>query len=695
VRVRWLLRARSAAGVLLGVLAVVMWAGAAASAAPDGRGWELASAPDKNGGDVIPMSVRTRAAAGGGAVGFSSLVGFGDVRGATIGTEYIAQRTAVPGTSGWATHAITPTQAPLPQIGAAFGLDPAYDGEMSADLSAGVFRAYRPITDAPNVAGLLNLYVRRDLRTPGAGFYELITDPGFAMAPGPSPDAPVVAGASRDFSHVIFESHLNLDPDTSGSDPKLYEWANGTLRLAGILPDGTAAPSSQAGQGSLNFKPTVHMISSDGSRIFFQVPGTGNIYMRVNGTTTVQLNASEKTVPESPQGATLWDASADGTRIFFSTSEGLVDGDDDSSEDYYMYDVTGAPGHRLTLISRDGEPGDVDSGLGVIGTSDDGRYLYFMMFGQLVAGEDELVPGLFVWHDGAVRYIGAFALGSADTTVNSLDAPWFLVSLAQAARVSADGSHLMFAATSDDGFRGRDGFAGFDHGGAQEFYVYDATDGQLRCASCDPSGALPTGSAQVNTKVDSYASDVATTSHRGHFLSNDGRWAFFNSPDALVPQDVNGRIDAYAYDSATQRVSLLSSGRSSSDSYFLDASESGADAFFVTRERLVGWDTDDNYDLYDARVGGGLPEPVALPPACAGESCQGSGPASVSPVSSASSGFSGKGDAAGKLKHRAKRKRCKQGARRVVRRGKVRCVRKKAHRRHHAKSVRTAGGVAR
>jgi len=674
----------------------------AVAAREDGRAYELTSPTEKRGGDVMPASSRTRAAADGNAVNFTSLVGFGDVQGSTIGTEYIAQRTGRVGTPGWVSHNITPAQDPLPLFGAFAGLDPSYDGDMSSDLSAGVFRAYRPITDAPNVSGLLNLYVRRDLRTPGAGFYQLISDPGFAIPGQFSPVRPMLAGASSDFSHVIFESTLNLDADASGSDAKLYEWADGTLRLAGILPNGTAAASSQAGQGAASSlpRPTPHMISADGSRIFFRAPiDTGNVYMRVNGTETIQLDASEKTSPESPQGAQLWTASVDGTRIFFSTREGLVDDDDDGESDYYMYDTTAPTRHHLTLISRDGEPSVTDGILGVIGASEDGRYLYFMMSGQLVAGEDPLVSGVYVWHDGAVRFIGALATG--DDVLNTIDSTWLLTDVASMARVASDGTHVLFTTRSDSGFRGRGGFAGFDHGtacggGCYELYVYDAGSGQLRCASCDPLGGLPTARATDNIKLDAYTSDISPTSHLSNALSGDGRWTFFSSPDALVPEDLNGEFDAYEYDFQTGRVQLLSSGRSSEGSYFMDASASGRDAFFVTQERLVGWDVDGSYDLYDARIGGGLPEPVPAPPACTGDACQGGGAAPLAPATGASSGFTGKGDVRERLSSRhAKRKRCTHKQRRVVRRGKVRCVRKKVHRGRRAARASVAGGVER
>jgi hypothetical protein len=606
------------------------------------RAWEMASPPDKNGGDVIPNTQRTRAALDGSAVDFSSLIGFGDTQGGTIGTEYIAQRTATPGTSGWQTHGITPAQDPLTLVGGVTvpNVDPAYR-LLSPDLSTGVFQAYRPITDAPDVAGILNLYTRYDLRTPGAGSYQLITDPGFAV-PTPSfagPAYPYVAGASSDFSHVIFESQLNFASDGSVGQVQLYESLDGALRLAGRVPppgqpqcdDATDAPacepppSSQAGLGAADYNWTPHMISPDGSRVFFQAPAgnSGNVYMRLDGTTTVQLNASEKTTPEEAQGATLWTASADATRVFFSTGEGLIDEDEDGADDYYMYDTTAAPGHHLTLISGNG----ADSGLGIIGASDDGHYLYFMMSGQLVAGEEQNVSGIYVWHDGDLRFIGSFAQ-SYNTGFNRLDALWVLSEVTSSARVSADGSHLTFIASDDGGIRGRGGSSGFDATQAPgskkcgpsadsrcpELYVYSADSGRLRCASCDPSGAPPTGPVRVNANAENYASATADTPYIHRALSDDGRWAFFSSPDALVPEDTNGKYDAYSYDTLTEEVHLLSSGTSDEDSFFMDASADGRDAFFTTRERLVGWDVDTNLDLYDARVGGGLPLPPPGPP---------------------------------------------------------------------------------
>jgi hypothetical protein len=73
-------------------------------------------------------------------------------------------------------------------------------------------------------------------------------------------------------------------------------------------------------------------------------------------------------------------------------------------------------------------------------------------------------------------------------------------------------------------------------------------------------------------------------------------------------------------------VSLISAGVGSTDSLFMDASATGDDAFFITRDRLVPQDFDDSYDMYDAHVcSAAAPCPPAAavsPPPCAtGDAC--------------------------------------------------------------------------
>jgi hypothetical protein len=119
---------------------------------------------------------------------------------------------------------------------------------------------------------------------------------------------------------------------------------------------------------------------------------------------------------------------------------------------------------------------------------------------------------------------------------------------------------------------------------------------------------------------------------------------FFNSPERLVPDDTNGKLDVYMW--SGDHVSLISTGRSEDDSTFGDASADGRDVFFRTTERLVGRDGDRNIDVYDARVGGGIAaqDAVADPRPCTGDACRPRPSDSPTAAQPSSAAFQGPGD---------------------------------------------------
>jgi hypothetical protein len=683
---------------------------------PDDRGWEQASPPVKHGADVMIDSARTRAAATDTpsdpmAATFSSLGAFADVHGTGVSNDYMTIRTGQAGTNGWTTHGITPPQQPLTFLAALQSFESVWANEFSPDLSQGVYRSWTPLTNNPTVSNVVNLYRRDDLRTPGQGTYHLLTACPLCSTPLPpiaqTSQIPWFAGASSDFGHVIFESTYPLVAGSTVSDvnPNLYEWDHGTLRLAGILPDSTCAtppcvaPTSLAGVGTgagtlpLRFSP--HTISADGSRIIFtdpSVPGntdplSGNLYMRINGTSTIQLNASEKTSPDLSQPAEFQTASSDGTRVFFTTKEQLTNTATNGNGDLYMYDTTAPVAHHLTLISTDHEPADVSNGVdGVIGASADGHYVYFIAAGQLVAAQPVLVTGLGVyeWHDGVTSFISGLAKGadeSADVQPN------FYNLSPIGSRVTPDGKHMLYQSSSD--------LAGYQANGHTEFYLYNGDTHELQCVSCRPDGTPAGGDA--NDMSQAFQGGTVIASHLSRAVSDDGRRVFFTTTDALVPQDTNGKRDAYEFDSASGTVHLFSSGTDNADSYFMDASANGDDAFFLTRQQLVGWDTDQNYDLYDARVNGGLPNP-SNPPACVGEACH--GPLTVRPgfVVPGTRTLHSSGNVKPSPAHHGKRHRkpvkCRRGFVRKRVHGRVRCVRKPKPHRHvkHAVLARQRKG---
>jgi hypothetical protein len=666
---------------------------------PDCRAYEMVSPPEKNGGEISNAPSRTRAAVDGNAVQFVSIAGFGDVRGSSVvGSDYIAEREA----SGWSTHGITPPQRPP-----AFPTWVSrYVGDFSEDLNTGVFYALSPVTsEDPNVAQLRNLYLRRDLRTPGPGHYQLLSDcPSCSSPLAATPfslviEDPAPAGASADFRHVIFESPVRLTPDapdnqppgcafsTAQCHPYLYESVDGHVRLAGILPDTACAtppcpaPMSAAGDGALNVdgfgtvQYTDNAISRDGSKIIFTagpftdldtllgLPGVaghmGDLYMRMDGRETIQLNVSEREGNLDTPGtepALYGGASADGTKVFFMTSELLTDDSTPGGLNLYMYDLNAPAGHHLTVLTHDTEPAD-DAGTFraeyVVGTSQDGSYVYFMGTNGLLPGQHANANAtklLYMWHDGTLHFIGSDGSSTQNFT-NWGEFGALSGVVPDLARVTPDGRHALFvtaqlAMAQSVGFDNHSPGCSEFNGLCQEVYLYDATTGRVTCVSCDPAGTHPVGDAGFATNSEDLTK-AALTQHLTHAISDDGQRVFFDTPDALVARDTNGKRDVYEYDATTGRVSLISSGRSNSGSRFVEATPSGNDVFFTTRQQLVGIDTDQATDLYDARVGGGIA--AQSPPgtvACGGEACRGIFAGTQGGLSFASALFEGAGNLA-------------------------------------------------
>jgi len=613
----------------------------------DCRAYELVSPPDKNGAEVIPQTDKTHVAPDGNAVTFSSLGGFGSVEGSAFDFEYMSRRTAQSGTSGWSTHGINPLghSATLSAAITSGNVSTYVDG-FASDLGSAIYRTWQPLTDAPNVADVSNLYRIGGLST-GPKTVQLMSDAvdpmpvtWFSLARGffASLIKPQFAGVSDDLRHVVFESRLDLTGDApsyegfcalagAGCPTKLYENADGVVRLVGRIPQapdtacddatGPACVAADSSQAALSASIGLYSrlaVSADGRRIYFQAPadfGSGPIYVREDGVRTEQVAANGE----------FWTASADGARAFFTTNDQLLPADTDGNPDLYMYDRNAPAGSRLTLISEatSGINGYVET---VAGTNTDGHYVYFVCDGQLIAGQPPIgIMGLYAWHDGQLRLIGTLPdLGVA--SFNGSRVGWGSPGGAIMSRVTPDGRHLLFMSTSDSGLAGHGGYSGSGNSGHQEFYLYDADSGSLACASCNPTGRVATVDAVLGVRQN--AGGSTTTADGPQALSDNGRRVFFNTAEALVPEDTNGRSDAYEYDAPSGSVHLLSSGKSTDPSYVLDASPSGDDVYIVTRDRLTGWDVDDRYDLYDARVDGGFPEPPSTSARCDGEACQGS-----------------------------------------------------------------------
>jgi hypothetical protein len=396
----------------------------------------------------------------------------------------------------------------------------------------------------------------------GAGGWSTvnISAPLEAGGYGDQPDGVPYRLFSDDLGRALLLNPRRCEPD----DPcprsySLRDTATGTL---------TPLPAQAAGMRVLS-------ASSDLGRVIFE--GEGGTYEWSGG----GLVPIDLLPPSAGAGAAFQAGSADG-RFTFYTEGGRL----------YRYDAASEAAIDLTPAA---------GVAGVLGASLAGDIVYF-----------QDASGLQRWHAGMTTTV---AVG-ADATLPS-DYPPATATV----RLTGDGGVLAFLSAAPIGeFDNRDAETGLPD---TEVYVYDAGAGSLLCASCNPTGERPAGSASIPGAL----VNGTTTVYRPRALSADGRRLFFDSEDALGAGDTDSRPDVYQWEApgegtcaeAPGCVSLISGGRGEGGS-FLDASADGADTFFLTGDSLVGSDPG-SIDAYDARVGGGLPEPEAPIP-CQGDACQ-------------------------------------------------------------------------
>ncbi|HEX7291073.1 MAG TPA: hypothetical protein VF250_08110 [Conexibacter sp.] len=566
-----------------------MFLPAVASAA---RHYEKVSPVDKGQGDIVGDGVTTIAAVAGDAVTFNSRTPFGDTVGSGVSgqTQYVARRTE----TGWVTRAVTPT--PRPDAAQTFFV-PTRVQLFSDDLRTAVVWAY----DLPAVSNDTplrnNIYVED---TDARGL-----EPVTVSQVGPYPFnnflATSIWGISADARHLAFVSNWPFLPDAAPGVPNVYQWDDGVLSLAGILPD-RSVPAT----GS-NVVPSLYRgtMSEDGTRLLFTASEGGNsqLYMRIGGSRTVKVSESELDPRADPTSVQLVAVTPDGHNVFFATDTPLVAEDGNSGLDLYRYTESANPSGdtNLTLITDNGGFSNGE----VVGMSDDGDRVYYYPINS---------DTVSVWDHGVTHVVS----GAVSTRVQ----PEFHLGVNGGwgpglGRVTPDGRYMAFSVES---FSGVD-MLGNVTNGHFEVYLYSLDDETLVCVSC-PARREATSDATVVPQVTSGQPFIVNVGSRPRFLSDRGH-VFFSTDEALVPEDRNGVLDAYEYDPTSGRVSLLSTGKGSDPTSFADASASGDDVFVVTRQHLVKSDQDDFVDMYDAREGSTLIEtPEETRPICEGETCQ-------------------------------------------------------------------------
>jgi hypothetical protein len=489
-----------------------------------------------------------------------------------------------------------------------------------------------------------------------------------------------VEAACANSERACWERHDNLYEWVEGAD------GEDAVRLVSVLPDGSAAEGSLAGATRNNggditewprtlFTPNVahfrHAVSTDGSRIFFEA--AGGLYARENGTSTVRIDAAQSGLPgASDGGGSFMAASADGSKVFFTDDASHLLTDDTvpgSGQNLYECELPEGEGEPCELTNL--TPAVEAGVLGLAGTNEGtaeeeasgSPYVYFVAEGALTAtaaGSGGLpVPGepnLYLHHGGTTTFIatlddterGRSDRGLPCTAATSPEScavtygdscDWThrggceftyqggvlnAVRGGLTSRVSENGRFIAFNSIgSPTGYDNED--AASELPGERmdsEIFLYDAATEGLSCASCNPDPSVrPTAPASIRQPASPNVATYQQARYPQRNVSNEGQ-LFFESYDALLPEDTGGALSVYEYEAG--QLHLISPGASTTESIFLDAPPDGSDVFFMTAEPLLGRDGDTSYDVYDARVGGGFAESAGASPPCEAEAqCRG------------------------------------------------------------------------
>jgi hypothetical protein len=548
--------------------------------------------------------------------------------GQSSGNEYLATR--LPG-GGWQQVNIQP-HGKISSRYVAFSSD-LTSGVLTAASETGTEDGLPPLSPEAPGDGYKDIFQRAFV---GEAYEPFFTNDVTIHRPVESADEElevVYAGASADSSEGLFQVNDALTENASEiPEPDLHREGNlyvsvgGHLSLVNVLPNGSSDPNvtfgSPADEGRPYFNEidVSHVISADGSRIFWTDMTTNGLYMREN-----PISSDAKTV-QIAAGGRFWTASADGSKVFY-TDGGL-----------YEYEVASG---RTTDLTPGVEV------VGVVGASEDGEYLYY------VDGGDNL----YQWHAGTSTLV-AMSLSNEDSGNASEPIPPYVAAGTTERRigdwqgqigvrtseVTPNGGAVVFMSNRSLPVVGYP--RGYPNEGLEEVYVYEAEGGGLFCVSCSRSGEAPPSNAYGAA---AFLPVSWMVTEQPQVIADDGSRVFFDSAEPLVSRDTNGKLDVYEWErdgaggcrESEGCVYLLSGGSSSSSSWFLGASASGDDAFVITRADLTGTAAYEGFAVYDARVDG--VQPVASP-VCTGSGCQGVPPAAPIFATPASVTFAGVGN---------------------------------------------------
>jgi hypothetical protein len=432
------------------------------------------------------------------------------------------------------------------------------------------------------------------------------------------------AAASTSGEKVFFTSSGNLvQGDTDNAFVDVYERFYDNA--AGIESMVTREISTGPTGGNDSYNVTFDGISEDGKYVWFSTAESlveedhdhsRDVYQRntENGETTLLSGGSSLCSPcgNAELPVTFVGAAKTGSDVFFTTAEGLVEGDKDGSSDVYVREA----GSAAPVLATPG--GSTPATF--LGTGPSGTKVVFETTDQLAAADKDSEADIY-----ERDLSGGTQLVSVPGTC---PAPLTSEECAPIYRATTKGGFVLFETKAQ--------LTGEDHDLSQDVYRWTPTTGTVALVSTGNEGekgegehnAVFAGTSREGTTVYFETAEKLSSSDEDNafdvyewtagptslvstgnaevpatfnWASADGSAVLFSTEESLESADAGGKADVYERKEAT--VELASAGSPEFDSTFAGSSGDGSHVFYVTAQQLDPSDEDSNSDIYESTAG--------------------------------------------------------------------------------------------
>jgi hypothetical protein len=362
---------------------------------------------------------------------------------------------------------------------------------------------------------------------------------------------------SEDGTYVFFSTSESLVEEDHDHSRDVYQRNTVTGETA-LLSGGSplCAPC-----GSAELPVTFVGAAKTGSDVFF-TSAEGLVEGDQDGSSDVYVREAAAVAPvlATPGGSaptTFLGTGPGGTKVVFETTDQLSSPDKDSEADIYERDLSGGTTQLVSVNGTCPAPLTPEECAPVYRATTKGGFVLFETKAQLTVEDQDKSQDVYRW----------------SPTVGTVT----LVSTGGEGEEGKGERNSVFAGTAREGttvyFETAESLSSSDEDSA--FDVYEWTGGSTSLVS--------TGNAE---KPATFA-----------WASADGSAVLFNTEESLQGSDAGEKADVYERNGAT--VGLVSAGSSAFDSTFAGSSSDGSHVFYGTSQQLDPADVDANADIYE------------------------------------------------------------------------------------------------